>query len=129
MQCVISTGILYSACTLPVNSDSTHRINARKHRGDGEKVVKFAVGLSKVPISVGCIHKIDQSVERGHRPVRKRQVEQKVIGDSSHAFVSQNDPHHDEIPEHCDPEDGAVRHGPQGDAPRRLHELVRQVPS
>lgn len=100
---------LRSTRTLPVNRNSAHRINARKDRSDWEKVVKFAVGFSKVPIAMRGINKIDQSIESSHRCVRKRQVEQKVIGDSSHAFVRQNDPHHNEISEHRDGEDGAVR--------------------
>lgn len=90
--------------------------------------MKFAVGFSEIPVSVRGINKIDQSVEGGHRGVRKRQVEQKVIGDGSHPLMSQNDPHDDQIPEHRDRQDGAVCHRPQRHAPRWLHELVRKVP-
>lgn len=134
--CIKTTFIEFSqwfnvnfTCTLPVDCYCAHGVNARKHWGDGEKVVEFAVGFSKIPITVRGINKINQSVESGHRCVWKRQVEQKVIGDGSHPLVSQNDPHDDQIPEHRDRQDGAVRHRPERDAPRRLHELVCKVPS
>ena len=113
----------------PVHGDGCHRVDARKHRRDGEKVVEFAVRTAEVPLPVGGVDEVDQSVERGHGRVRKGQVEDKVVGHRPHALVSENDPDDDQVPEHGHRQHGAVRDGPERDAPRRLHELVGVVPS
>lgn len=89
--------------------------------------MEFAVGFSKVPIPVCSVDKVDQSVERGHRHVRKGQVEQKVVGHRPHTLVSKNDPNDNKVPEHRHRQHGAVGDRPESDAPRRLHELVGVV--
>lgn len=91
--------------------------------------MEFAVGLAEVPLPVGGVDEVDQGVERGHGRVREGQVQQKVVRHGPHALVRQDDPDHDEVAEHRHREHRAVGDGPEGDAPRRLHELVGVVGS
>lgn len=44
---------------LPVNSYSRHRIYAGEHSGDGEEVMELAVCLSKVPLTMRGVNKIN----------------------------------------------------------------------
>lgn len=111
----------------PVHSYGRHGVDAGEHRCDGEEVVEFAVGFTKVPLPVRGIDEVDQGIERRHGRVRKSQVEQKVIGHSAHPLVGQNDPDNDEVSEHGHGQHRAVGDRPEGHAPRRLHELVGVV--
>lgn len=49
---------------------------------------------------------------------------QKVIGDSSHAFMRQNNPDYYHVANHGHGNDAAISHSPQCDLPHRLDELV-----
>lgn len=111
----------------PVHGDGSHRVDARKHGRDGEKVVEFAVSFAEVPVPVSGVDEVDQGVKRRHGRVRKGQVEDEVVGHRPHALVSENDPYDDQVPEHRHGQHEAVRDGPERDAPRRLHELVGVV--
>lgn len=111
----------------PVYSYRSHRVDAREHRCHREEVVELAVGFPEVPLPVRRVDKVNQSVKRRHGRVRERQVEQKVVGHRAHPLVGQNDPDDDEVPEHGHRQHDAVGDRPEGDAPRRLHELVGVV--
>lgn len=89
--------------------------------------MELAVDLSKVPLSVRGVNEVDERVEGGHRGVGERQVEQEIIGNGAHPFMSQNYPNNDEVSEHGNREHGAVRDRPDRDTPRRLHELIREI--
>lgn len=111
----------------PVHGDGSHRVDARKHRRDGEKVVEFTVSFAEVPLPVSGVDEVDQSVERGHGRVGKSQIEDKVVGHRPHALVGEDDPNDDQVPEHGHGQHEAVGDGPERDPPRRLHELVGVV--
>lgn len=89
--------------------------------------MEFAVRFAKVPLPVRGVHEVDESVERGHGRVRKRQVEQEVVGDRPHALVRQDDPDDDQVAEHGHCQNEAVGDRPERHAPRRLHELAGVV--
>lgn len=113
--------------SLPVDGYRGHRVDAGEHRSDREEVVKPAVHLTKVPLSVSRVDEVDERVEGGHRNIGESQVQQEIVGDSSHPPVRQNDPNHNQVPENRHCQHSAVSHRPQRDAPRRLHELVGQI--
>ena len=113
---------------LPVEGYRGHGVDAGEHSGDGEEVVEAAVHLPEVPLPVRRVDEVDERVERGHGDVGESQVEQKVVGHRPHALVRQDDPDHDQVPEHGHRQHHAVGDGPERHAPRRLHELVGQVP-
>lgn len=113
--------------SLPVDSNGGHRVDAGKHSGDWEEVVKFAVSLTKVPLSVSRVNEVDERVERCHRNVGESQVEQEKVCDGPHPLVRQNDPYHDQVSKNRHRQHRAVSHRPEHDAPRRLHELVSQI--
>lgn len=52
---------------------------------------------------------------------------QKVVGDGPHAFVRQNNPNDNKIPDHRHGNDAAISHSPECDLPHRLDELVEAV--
>ncbi len=89
--------------------------------------MKPAVHLSKVPLSVSRVDEVDERVERSHGSIGESQVQQEIVGDSSHPFVRQNNPNDDQVSENGHCQHRAVSHRPQRDAPRRLHELVGQI--
>lgn len=113
--------------TLPVNGNGGHRVDAGKHGRDREEVVKLAVHLAKVPISVSRVNEIDERVEPCHGHIGERQVEKEVVCDGPHPLVRQDDPNHDQISKHRDHQHRAVSYRPERDAPRRLRELVGQI--
>lgn len=108
----------------PVHSYCSHGVDACKHRCHWEEVLEFTVGIPEVPVSMGSVDKVYQSVKSGHRRVRKGQVKQKVVGHRPHPLMGENDPYHDEVSKHGHRQHGAVSDRPESDAPRRLHELV-----
>lgn len=112
----------------PVDGYRRHGVDAGEHGGDGEEVVEPAVHLPEVPLSVSRVHEVDERVERRHGRVAQRQVQQEIVGHRPHPPVRQDDPGHDQVPENGHGEHGAVRQRPERDAPRRLHELVGQIP-
>ena len=89
--------------------------------------MKPAVNLSKVPFSVRRVDEVDEGVEGSHGDIGESQVQQEIVGDSSHSLVCQNNPNHYQVSENCHQQDRAVSHRPQRDAPRGLHELVGQI--
>lgn len=111
----------------PVDGYRGHRVDAGEHRGHREEVVKPAVQFSKVPLSVSRVDEVDERVEGSHRNIGEGQVQQEIVGDSSHPLVRQNDPNHDQVSENRHCQHSAISRRPQRDAPRRLHELVGQI--
>lgn len=88
--------------------------------------MKPAVDLSKVPVSVGRVNKVDQCVEGSHGGVGESQVQKEVVGDGPHPLVTKNDPNYDQVAEDSHCHHGDVCQGPERDAPCRLRELVSQ---
>lgn len=115
-------------CGVPVDGYGGHGVDAGKHRRDGEEVVEAAVHLPKVPLPVSRVDEVDERVEGGHGDIGESQVQQEVVGDGSHPAVRQDDPDHDQVPEDGHRQHGAIRQRPERDAPRRLHELVGEIP-
>ncbi|KAG7225830.1 hypothetical protein INR49_014351, partial [Caranx melampygus] len=121
---VSSQWLVLVLAAIPVDGYRGHGVDAGEHSGDREEVVKPAVDFSEVPLSVRRVDEVDECVERGHRHVRESQVQQEIVGHGPHPFVRQNDPYHDQVAKDGHSQHGAVSHGPERDAPRRLHELV-----
>lgn len=119
--------IIFLIQSLPVDGYRGHWVDAGEHRSDREEVVKPAVHLPKVPLSVCRVDEVDERVEGSHGSIRESQVQQEIVGDGSHPLVRQNNPNDDQVSENGHCQHRAVRHWPQRDAPRRLHELVGQI--
>lgn len=113
---------------LPVQGDGRHGVDAGKHGRDREEVVEPAVDVPEVPLSVRRVDEVDERVEGGHGRVGESQIQQEVVGDGPHPFVRQNNPNDDQVAENSHSQHRDIRHGPERDAPRRLHELVGQNP-
>lgn len=111
----------------PVDGYGRHGVDAGEHRSDREEVVEPAVHLSEVPLSMSRVDEVDERVESGHGHIGESQVQQEIVGDGPHPLVRQDNPDDDQVSEHRHGQHGAVRHRPQRDAPRRLHELVGQI--
>lgn len=111
----------------PVDGNGSHGVDTGEHGCDREEVVEPAVDSSKVPLSMSRVDEVDKRVERSHGDIGESQVQQEVIGHRPHPPVSQNYPYHNQVPEHGHHQHRAVSHRPQGDPPRRLHELVAQI--
>lgn len=111
----------------PVHRNGRHRVDAGEHRRDRKEVLEATVVGAEVPLAVKRIDEVDQGVEGSHGGVGESQVHEEVVGDGPHALVGQDDPDDDEIPEDRHGHHHAVRQGPEGDAPGRLHELVGEV--
>lgn len=115
--------LISSICPLPLRSHSCHGVNAHKHGGDGEPVLKPAELLPKVPDVVAGVDEVEDGVEGGHQQVRKSQVHDEVIGSGPHPPVRQDDPDDGDVAnDGCDNDEG-VGDGPQGNPPSWLAEL------
>lgn len=104
--------VLDSSNLLPVHSDGGHGVYGGKHGRDGEEVLEATVAQAKVPVVVKSIDKVEKRVEGCHGNVREGQVDNEIIGDSSHAPVGKNDPDDCDVP--CDghQDDEGVRYSP-----------------
>lgn len=112
---------------IPVDGDGGHGVDAGEHRSDREEVVKPAVHLSEVPLSVSRVDEVDERVESSHGNIGERQVQQEIVGAGSHPLVRQDNPNHNQVSKNGHCQHRAVSHRPQADAPQRLHELIGQV--
>lgn len=119
--------LCFSSPFSPVHGNRRHGVDAGEDSCDGEEVVEAAVSLPKVPLAVQRVDEVDEGVESSHGGVGEGQVHQEVVGHRPHALVSQDDPDDDEVPKNGHCHHGAVRQGPQGDAPGGLHKLVGEV--
>lgn len=86
--------------------------------------MEAAVDQSEVPLIVHGVGEVDHRVEGGHGGFSERQVQQKIVGDGPHAFVSHNDPDHCEISYHGHDNYRTIRNGPEDNSPDWLHKLV-----
>lgn len=109
----------------PVHSDSSHRINAREDGSDGDKVLKFAVAQTKVPVVVQRVNEIEDGVKCGHGGVGEGQVHDEVVGDRPHASVRKDDPDHGDISHHRHQHHQRVSERPESHLPSGLRKLVR----
>lgn len=111
----------------PVHSDGCHGVDAGEDSCDWEEVVEAAVSLSKIPLAVQSIDEVDESIESSHGGIREGQIHQEVICHCPHALVSQDNPDDNKISKNGHCHHTTVRQRPQGNAPRRLHELIGEV--
>lgn len=110
-------------CLLPLCRHCRHGVNAHKHCGDGEPVLKPAEFLTKIPDVVAGVDKIEDGIESGHQQIRKGQINDEVVGGSPHSSVRQDNPDDGDIADDGGDNDEGIGDGPQGDLPSRLGEL------
>lgn len=82
----------------PVHRYRSHRVYTSEDSSDGEEVVKAAVHQPEVPLVVHGIDEVDNGVEGRHRRFSKREVQQKIVGHSSHSFMRHNNPYYYDVP-------------------------------
>lgn len=86
--------------------------------------MEAAVDQSEVPLVVHGVGEVDHRVEGGHGGFGECQVQQKVVGDSPHAFMCHNNPDHCKIAYHGHDYYTTVRNSPEDNSPDWLHKLV-----
>lgn len=86
--------------------------------------MEAAVVESKVPLVVHPVGEVDHRVECRHGRFGEREVQEKIIGDSPHAFVRHNNPDDCDVTYYGHDNYTAVGNGPEDDFPDRLHKLV-----
>lgn len=115
--------LTFSIRPLPLCSHGCHGVNAHKHCGDGEPVLKPAEFLAKIPDVVTGINKIEDGVESGHQQIRKSQINDKVISSSPHSPVRKNNPDDSDVANNGRDNDEGIGDSPQSNLPSRLGEL------
>lgn len=120
--------LIFPIHLLPLCSHGCHGVNAHKHCGDGEPVLKPAEFLAKIPDVVTGVNKIEDGIESGHQQIRKGQINDEVIGSGPHSPVRKNNPDDGDVAnDGCDNDEG-IGDSPQSDLPSRLGELGYRCP-
>ncbi len=93
--------------------------------GHRVEVREAAERAAEVPVSPFAPYtKLTSVLSAGHAHVRRREVEQKEVGDGPHPLVRRDDPDNDQVPGDGHQQNQRERDRPERHAPRRLREPV-----